>query len=315
MRNSVWKFFGVIGIIVTIFFVLTVILVGKGMNEMMGDRFPAVLKKDSILVLDLRGVIMDGRKFLHDLRKYRDNKEIKGVLVRIDSPGGVVGPSQEIYSELKRVRDELKKPVVVSISGLAASGGFYSAVAADWIVTTPGAIVGSIGVIMEFANLEGLYDWAKVKRYSLTTGKFKDTGAEYRKMNEEEKSYLQGMINEVLSQFIAAVADGRKIPEDKVRLIADGRIVTGAGALKLGLVDQVGTFTDAVRKIGALTNLGDDPELYTPVPERPSPLDFLKSFDGGEEDTESKAVGKIIDAVVRRELIGKPLFLMPGTMN
>lgn len=314
LKNTFWKFFGSIGIIVTVFFLIAIVISWKAMNGIMGEHVPAALKKDSVLVLDLKGVIIDGKKILKDLRKYRDENSIKGILVRIDSPGGVVGPSQEIYEELKRTSQEIKKPVVISVSSLAASGGYYSAVGGDWIVVNPGALLGSIGVIMEFANLEGLYDWAKIKRYSLTTGKFKDAGAEYRKMTDEERSLFQSMINEVLDQFVKAIADGRKLPEDKVKVIADGRIFTGQQAVKLGLADQLGTFTDSVKKIGELTGLGEKPELFFPPKERPNPFDFIMTYDTDQEEETAKGFVKALDHFTKRNLAGKPLFIMPSAL-
>lgn len=308
MKNAVWRFFGSIGIIVTVFFVIILIFAFKGMNSFYDG--PAVIKKEALLVLDLRGIIIDGRRFLKELRRYRDDDNIKGVIVRIDSPGGVVGPSQEIFAELKKTREELKKPVIASVNGVAASGAYYAAVAADKIITNPGSIMGSIGVIMEFANLEGLYSWAKIQRYSLKTGKYKDAGADYRRMTEDERHLLQGMIDEVLEQFVKAVADGRKLTADRVRQIADGRIITGETSVKLGLADQVGTFSDAVKIAGEMSGLGAEPELFMPQLERPSPFDLLRSFE--EEDNGENSISKVIDQVTQRQLLGKPLFLMPG---
>lgn len=268
--------------------------------------------KPGILALDLRGVIVDGRRFLKDLRKYAKEPDVKGILVRIDSPGGVVGASQEISAELRRVRTELKKPVVIHGMNLMASGAYYAAVAGDKIVVNPGTLVGSIGVIFELANLEKLYEWAKIKRYVIKTGKFKDTGAEYREMTGDEHKYLQGTVDETLEQFKDAIVEGRKLKPEAVDEVADGRVFTGESALDLGLVDQIGTQTDAVRLIGALTGLGDDPELFEPEKERPNFMEFL--MDRGGED-EEMARWKLISEAARLDLIGKPLFLMPGTWS
>lgn len=308
MKNAVWRFFGAIGIVVTVFFIIILVFAFKGMNSLYDG--PAVIKKEALLVLDLRGIIIDGRRFLKELRRYRDNDNIKGVIVRIDSPGGVVGPSQEIFAELKKTREELKKPVIASVNGVAASGAYYAAVAADKIITNPGSIMGSIGVIMEFANLEGLYSWAKIQRYSLKTGKYKDAGADYRRMTDDERHLLQDMIDEVLEQFVKAVADGRKLTVDRVRQIADGRIITGETSVKLGLADQVGTFSDAVKIAGEMSGLGAEPELFVPQLDRPSPFDLLRSFE--EEDNGENSISKVIDQVTQRQILGKPLFLMPG---
>src|SRR5690606_7819038 len=139
--------------------------------------------------------------------KYREEDHIKAVVVQVNSPGGVVGPSQEIYSEIVRTREEYKKPVVFSCLGLAASGAYYAAAGADKFVVNPGCMVGSIGVIMQFANLEKLLSWAKIERYALKTGAFKDTGAEYRPMGAEERAMLEDLLNSVLGQFKKAIVD------------------------------------------------------------------------------------------------------------
>jgi len=260
------KFLGTLVIVVVVMSFISCMVV---MNNL-SDQFPhpKKLSSASLLHLKLEGIILDPSEFLEDLRKYSREDDIKGVLVEINSPGGVVGPSQELYTELKRVRDELKKPVIVSTGSLAASGAYYAAVAANQIYTNPGSLIGSIGVIMEFANLEKLYEWAKVERFVVKTGAYKDSGAEYRSMREDEKQLFQSMADEVLGQFVRAIADGRKLREEDVRAVADGRVFTGEAALKLKLVDKIGTFEDARRTLGQLAGLGEDPDLFEP-PKRP----------------------------------------------
>src|SRR3989344_1375324 len=162
------KFFQAVGIIVIIGIVLFFVVIGGTLSSLV--KHEDKISGNAIMKLELDGIIMDGKKFLKDLRKYREVPEIKGILVHMNSPGGVVGPSQEIYAELKRTKEVYKKPIVVSGAGLVASGAFYAAMAADKIVTNPGTLMGSIGVIMEFANLERLYDWAKIQRFVIKTG-------------------------------------------------------------------------------------------------------------------------------------------------
>src|SRR5690606_11268816 len=145
--------------------------------------------------------------------------------------------------ELKRTKEEFGKPIVASCNSLAASGAFYAAMGADKIIVNPGTLVGSIGVIIEFANLEKLYDWAKIERYALKTGPYKDAGAEYRKLTDAERALFQGTLDEVLSQFVGAIASGRKMDEDRVRKFADGRIFTGQWAVDEGFADKVGTYS------------------------------------------------------------------------
>lgn len=267
----------------------------------------ANITQKSILFLELDGVILDGKEFLDDLKKYAYDDDIKGVLIQINSPGGVVGPSQEIYTEIKRVRDELKKPVVVSCLGLAASGAYYAAVAANKIVTNPGALVGSIGVIMEFINLEKVYEWAKVKRYTIQTGTYKDSGAEYREMREDEKQLFQQMANEVLAQFKKTVADSRKLAPALVDKYSDGRVFTGATAVSLGFADSVGTLEDATRIVGQLSGLGVNPEIFSPKSKKPELLEKIFSISKQKLSSE-----EFIKEFAGIRLLGQPLFLMPG---
>lgn len=265
--------------------------------------------KNSILYLELEGVILDGEEFLSDLTKYAADDNIKGVLIRINSPGGVVGPSQEIYNEIKRVREKYHKPVVVSANALMASGAFYAAVAADKIFVNPGTLMGSIGVIMEFANLEKLYDWAKVKRFAITTGKYKDTGSDAREMRADEREFLQNLINEVHMQFKTAVAQSRNLNMDLVEANADGRIFTGETGVKLGFADQVGGLSDAVKAIGKLCNLGEEPELFDP---NESKKELRALLSGVSEKIHLSGFSSTdIKGIFPLELFGKPLFLMP----
>ena len=243
--------------------------------------------KASILALDLDGVITNTGELVENLRKYRKNEHIKGVLLRINSPGGVVGPSQELWGELKRTREEFKKPVVAFCSAVAASGAYYAAVAADKIVTTPGCLIGSIGALMEFVDLSKLYDWAKIDRYAITTGPFKDAGAEYRPLTTEQRALFQDLLNDVLAQFKAAVVEGRKMKPETLDPYADGRVFTGSQAVKLGFADSVGTWDDARRMLGEMTGLGDNPDVFK-VKKRSRIMEFFE----GSATSESANVAR-----------------------
>lgn len=303
----------------TIFIILTIGMVGGcwiSISRMSGSFEAKRLLKPAILSLKLEGIIIDPSEFLENLREYAKEESIKGVIIRMDSPGGVVGPSQEIYSEIKRVREQLKKPVVVSCGSLTASGAFYAAVAADKIYTNPGSLMGSMGVIMEFANLERLYDWAKIQRYVIKTGPYKDSGAEYRPMRDDERMLFQQMAEEILTQFKKAVAEGRKLPIEKVTQYADGRVFTGETAVKLGFADEIGTFEDAVRALGKMAGLGESPDIYEPPPKRPNLLELFGDIRGqSKANSVETALSLFSDQVLRAELVGKPLFLMPGTYS
>lgn len=290
----------------------------------------ATLSRNKILNLEINGVIINGKTFLKNLKKYKKEKEVKAIVIDINSPGGAVGPSQEVYYEILRAKNETKKPVVCVSTGLIASGGYYAALACDKIIVAPGTMIGSIGVIMEFANLERLYDWAKVQRYTIKSGKFKDSGAEYRSMTDEERLLFQNMVDEVYSQFKETVVTARNLPEDLVSQYADGRVMTGATAVKLKFADQEGTFEDAVRVAAQLAKLGDDYSVVKPNKNR----DFnLKALFGGDEDEDDlnsiegrhsslgsfKAtnglesfIGSSVKSILKPELLNQPLYLMPG---
>jgi protease-4 len=240
---------------------------GKSSSLLTGDN--------KIGILPIQGVIMDSDKTLKQIHQWEEDSGIKGVIVRIDSPGGAVAPSQEIYEAIKRLKKT--KPVISSFESTAASGGYYIAVATDKIYTNPGTITGSIGVIMDFINLGEVYKWAKVDRYNLKSGKFKDVGSDTRPMSPEEKAIMQDTIMNVYEQFVGAVAEGRKLPKEKVRTLADGRIYTGDQAVKLGLADKLGTLDDAVDEMKSLAKIKGKPKLIYPNKPKPRLLDVLTS--------------------------------------
>ena len=310
--------------------VILLVFVGIGaLLKMSGGFFgepeKKVTSKNTILHLEMNGIILNGKKFLKNLKKYREDKKVKAVLISINSPGGAVGPSQEVYSEIKRVRDELKKPVICVSTGVMASGAYYSAMACDKIIVAPGALVGSIGVIMEFANIEKLYDWAKISRFSITSGKYKDSGAEYRSMREDEKALFQSMIDEVYGQFRTTVMTERKLPEEVVTEYADGRVFTGATAVKMGFADKVGFFEDAVKIAAETANLGEDYELFEVPKKRMSIFDLgdtereddMNSLAEYSDLLKSKSSGLDMEAamkfVLRTKYLNQPLYLLPGT--
>lgn len=285
--------------------------------------------KNAILHMDLDSPIWNGKKFLKHLKKYRDDDKVKAILIDINSPGGAVGPSQELFSEIKRTREEFKKPVICISTGLIASGAYYAAAACDKLMVSSGALVGSIGVIMEFANLEKLYDWAKVSRFSITSGKFKDSGAEYRAMREDERALFQNMIDEVYMQFRTAVQDSRKLSEDKMKEYADGRVFTGAKAVELGFADVVGGYEDAVILAADTAGLTKDDYDVIEIPKKKRSLWDLGQPDDDDNVNAFKSQGTALDSLIqqilgnqarlidarklmRAEYLNQPLFMMPG---
>ncbi len=216
--------------------------------------------KDRVALIKIEGVLLLSENLVDELRDYSEDSSIKAIVLRIDSPGGGVVPSQEIYNAVLNARKEGKK-IVVSMGSVAASGGYYIAAAADKIVANPGTLTGSIGVKMEFANLEKLLEKVGVKGMVVKAGAYKDVGSPYREMTPEEKKLLQDVIDDVHGQFIKAVAEGRHLPEADVRAIADGRIFTGQQALGLKLVDQLGDLADSIRIAGGLAGIKGKPTI------------------------------------------------------
>jgi protease-4 len=228
---------------------------------------------EKIAVIEVKGVILDPQPTIEKIIQFRKNRNVKAIVVRIDSPGGAVGPAQEIYGEIKKVQRE--KKVLVSVGSMAASGGYYIACAADKILANPGSITGSIGVIMESVNVEDLLRKVGVQSMIVKSGKHKDIGSPFRSMTEEEKKLLQSVLDSVHDQFIQAVSEGRKLPVEKVRQLADGRIFSGDQAKALGLVDELGNLEDTIALAAKMAGIRGEPEVIYPEKDRFSLLDFL----------------------------------------
>jgi len=214
--------------------------------------------------LEIEGTIVDATETVRQLKSLESNPLVKGMLIRVDSPGGVVTPSHEIYEEIRRVRDD-GTPVVVSMGTLAASGGYYVAAPASLIVANPQTLTGSIGVIMEFPVLKGVMDKLGVKVEVVKSRVHKDIGSPFRDMTDRDRELLQDVVTDAYDQFVSIVSIEREIPEDSVRAFADGRIMTGRQALALGLVDTLGTLEDAKRIAASLCGIEGEPRLIRPA--------------------------------------------------
>lgn len=212
-----------------------------------------------VAIVNVKGIIADSKSIIDELKQYRKNPTIKAIVLRVDSPGGAVVPSQEIYEEIKRTIKS--KPVVVSMGSVAASGGYYISCPASKIVANQGTLTGSIGVLIEIPNIKGLLDKIGVKAEVIKSGKYKDITSPFKTMQSDEKEVLQNLIDDVHKQFINAVAEGRKIPYDKVQKIADGRVFTGLKAKELGLVDEIGDLDSAIKIAAKLGGIRGEPEL------------------------------------------------------
>jgi protease IV len=230
---------------------------------------------DKIGVVDLDGVILDPSPVVHELKKFGDDDSIKAIIIHVNSPGGGVAASEEIYREVKRLRDDKKKPIVASISTVGASGAYYVSSATNKIFADNGSIVGSIGVIAEWVNYGDLMRWAKLKPETLKVGEFKDTGDPTREMTPAERAYMQSLIDNMYGQFVQAVADGRHAKVDDIKAIADGRVWTGQEALSMHLIDQVGDFQAAVDDTAKSVGIKGEPTLVRPEKNRESLLDLL----------------------------------------
>jgi protease IV len=217
---------------------------------------------DKIAIVEVKGVIAQSSGIIEELQRYLEDKEVKAIILRIDSPGGGVGPAQEIYREIMKIKP--RKKVVTSMGSVAASGGYYIASATDLIVANPGTITGSIGVIMQFSNFEELLKKIGIKGVVIKSGEHKDIGSPFRDMTPEEKKIMQEVLDNVHQQFIQAVADGRKMDRSKVVEIADGRILTGEQAKNLGLVDRMGNLQDTIEITAKMVGISGKPNVLYP---------------------------------------------------
>lgn len=250
-----------------LFFVVLALILSRDTGR--GARFAL---SDKVGVVEMTGVITSAKEILEDLRDFREDSAIKAVVLRIDSPGGSVAPSQEIYEAVKKTAEI--KPVVVSMGSVAASGGYYIAVGGQQIVANPGTMTGSIGVLMEFANYEELLKKIGWQNIVVKSGRFKDIGSPNRPMSDADRQLLQAMIDDVQSQFINAVAQGRHLSVEKVKEVADGRIMTGQQALAVGLVDKLGGLETAIELAAELAGI-TDPKVIYPLEPPPKLIDYF----------------------------------------
>lgn len=230
---------------------------------------------DKIGVVDLEGVIIDPKTVVPQIKKFGDDDSVKAIILHVNSPGGGVAASEEIYREVKRVRDDRKKRIVASIETLGASGAYYVSSATNRIYADNGSIVGSIGVITEWVNYGDLMRWAKLKPEVLKVGEFKDTGDPSREMTPAERAYMQSLIDNMYGQFVQAVAEGRHAKKEDIKAIADGRVWTGQEALGMHLIDQIADFQAAVEDTAKSVGIKGEPTLVHPERKRETLFDLL----------------------------------------
>ncbi|HSY48391.1 MAG TPA: signal peptide peptidase SppA [Thermoanaerobaculia bacterium] len=247
---------------------------------------------DKVAIIPIDGEILGSRDVIDALHRYARNSNVKAIVVRINSPGGAIAPSQEIYEEIRNVRARSGKPIIASLDSVAASGGYYIAAACDSIVANPGSITGSIGVILQWMEMKDLLAWAKLKPETITSGAMKAAGSPYQDLTADQRAYFQTIVTQLKEQFVRAVAVGRKgkMTEADVSRIADGRVFTGEQALELKLVDQLGNLDDAIRIAAKRGGIAGKPGTIYPKKRTRGLFDALTSDDS---DTET-AISRIL---------------------
>lgn len=268
-------------IVVGCFFGLLLLFIASFLLATMlfGDRQNNFVDGAGVGMVEVKGMIVDSREPIRQLRYFLKKDSVKAVVLRVDSPGGVVGPSQEIYEEVRKLA--AKKKVVVSMGSLAASGGYYISAPATLIYANPGTITASIGVLIKFSNLEGLFGKLGIGSTTIKTGSYKDAGAPDRPLSAEDRAMFQALIDSTHEQFVKAVAEGRKLPLDEVRKIADGRVLSGEQAKVAKLVDRLGNIQDAIDEAGRLAGISGEPVLIHPPKKKVNYLELLT--EGAEE--------------------------------
>jgi len=246
------------------------ILVTLG-SALLPDRWKSA--SGEIALVHVNGMLMDSRDIVRQLSDYRHDPQVRGIILRIDSPGGAVAPAQEIYSEIMKLRAD-HKTVYASMGTVAASGGYYIACAADYVLASPGTLTGSISAVMAFNNIEELTKKVGVKPNIIKSGKFKDVGSPLRAMTPEEQNLLQDVVDDVHEQFVQAIATGRDLPLAEVQKIADGRIMTGQQALKLNLIDEVGGLEKTIELLAKKLGVAGRPKVIEQKDKTPF-LDWL----------------------------------------
>jgi protease-4 len=262
----------ILGITLLVFIGFVAIMAMYGLGLFGGDGRSFSLR-GKVGIIPIEGIIGDSGELIEQINEFADDRGIRAVVLRIDSPGGGVVPSQEIYQAVRELKK--KKKVVASMGSVAASGGYLIAVAADRIVANPGSITGSISTVMHYANVEELMKKVGVRSSVVKSGKFKDIGSPTREMTAEEKSLIQAIVDDIYDQFVRTIAENRKLPLQKIFELADGRVFSGRQAKDLGLVDDLGGLQDAVLLAGKLSGLEGIPEIVHGMKKKTTLLKYL----------------------------------------
>lgn len=257
------------------------------------------LGEDRVGVVEVSGPIMESKKFVKELNRFVEDESVKGIVIRVDSPGGAVAPSQEMYEAVRRAKE--KKPLAVSMGSTAASGGYYIAVGSDKIFANSGTVTGSIGVVTQLFSVDRVMEKIDVDVHTITTGPYKDAGSPFREWTARDAAYFGQLIDDIHEQFVEDVAEGRKMKKEEVRKVADGRVFTGRQALKLKLVDELGTLHDTVAWVADEAGIEGDPKTVYPPEERPG---FLSELVKGSMDTVVREAKAKTTPVIEYRYIG-----------
>ncbi len=258
----------IVGLIIAFCFVVFVGIMAVGLMEMYDGGQDFLAFGDRIAIVDIFGTIESSKDAVRQIKKYGDDGSVAAILIHLDSPGGGVAATQEIYDEIYRVRVEEEKLVVASMTSVAASGAYYIACATDMIIANPGTLVGSIGVIMQYPVVGELISKLGVKFETVKSGEIKDVGSPWREPTERDREMLQAAIDDVYEQFVEAVMDGRDLTREEVIEVADGSIFTGRQGVDLGLVDKLGSFEEAIRITAELAGIEGEPRTVKERPKR-----------------------------------------------
>lgn len=304
MSQGKWFFFRTFGLVVFCFIVgfFLLALIGLFWGSSENARFK--YNKDPVVVFEIEGPLFESLPLLRDLEDIRQNSHIKAVVLRINSPGGAVAPSQEIFAQVLKIKEKSKK-VIVSMGTVAASGAYYVASAADKIVASPGTVTGSIGVILQSFGVQKLVEKLLIEPRAVTSGKYKNVGSVFEELTEAQKEYFQDLTDNIYQQFLKDVSEQRKIPFEKMKTLAEGRIYTGYQARENGLVDELGNLYDAIALAKREAQLKDDVSVNWPEP----PSFFEKIFHGAEtssSDLVRNLLGKL-------NIQGLPLWIFSDT--
>src|ERR1700691_4710743 len=272
-RSRIWIWFLVGGGLFALFVVAVFTLVYLSFGDRDEASFSGFGSKIGVVELD--GVIFSPKQIVPQLKRFNDDSSIKAIILHVNSPGGGVAASEEIYREVKRIREEKKKRIVASIETVGASGAYYVSAASNKIYADQGSVVGSIGVIAEWVNYGDLLKWAKLKSVVLKTGEFKDTGNPARDLTPAEQEYMQSLIDNMFGQFIQAVADGRGLKYDDVKSIANGKVWTGKEALDMKLIENIGDFQAVVKDTAKSVGISGEPTLVRPEKDHKTLLDLM----------------------------------------